>query len=320
MSDTHPDHIQPGRNVGFVGLGLMGKPMALNMVKAGVDLSVWNRSAPALEVLQGAGARAVPSVDELSACDVIFVMLPDLAQIESVLEPLWAQWDNELASNGVLDEKRLVVGSSVSPDGIRTLCARLNERFSGRVHLLDAPVSGGTTGAEAGTLAIMVGGSEEDFAALKPLLETMGSTVLRMGELGAGSVAKACNQLLVGVTTAALGEATVIAETNGLNLPALYAVLSAGLAGSNVLTMMAPRLAERDYTVRGPAKFMVKDLASAADAARAADLDLTLVPAAATMYERLVDQGLGDDDLSVIRRSIELAQTAKSHSCEGEAP
>lgn len=319
MSDTHPDHIQPGFTVGFVGLGLMGKPMALNMVKAGVHLAVWNRSTPALEALQAAGARGVPSVDELSASDVIFVMLPDLAQIESVLEPLWAQWDNDLAI-GDLDKKRLVVGSSVSPDGIRTLGARLNERFSGRVHLLDAPVSGGTTGAEAGTLAIMVGGSEEDFAALKPLLDTMGSTVLRMGELGAGSVAKACNQLLVGVTTAALGEATVIAETNGLNLPALYAVLSAGLAGSNVLTMMAPRLAERDYTVRGPAKFMVKDLGSAADAARAADLELTLVPAAATMYQRLVDQGLGDDDLSVIRRSIELAQTAKPHSCEGEAP
>jgi 2-hydroxy-3-oxopropionate reductase len=139
----------------------------------------------------------------------------------------------------------------------------------GNAVVVDAPVSGGTKGAVEGTLAIMVGASEEDFQRLLPLFSAMGTTARRLEPLGAGSLAKACNQLIVGTTTAALAEAAELAERSGLDVAALYDVLAGGLAGSRVLDIVGPRLAAKDYAPTGPAKFMHKDLSFVLESAAA---------------------------------------------------
>ncbi len=150
--------------------------------------------------------------------------------------------------------------SSVSPAAVRDFGARVSAASRGNAVVVDAPVSGGTEGARDGTLAIMAGAAETDFQRLLPLFDAMGGTVRRLGPLGSGSLAKACNQLIVGTTTAALAEAAELAERSGMDVGALYEVLSGGLAGSRVLDIVGPRLAAKDYAPTGPAKFMHKDL------------------------------------------------------------
>ena len=174
----------------------------------------------------------------------------------------------------------------------------------GNAVVVDAPVSGGTKGAVEGTLAIMAGASEEDFQRLLPLFSAMGSTVRRLGPLGSGSLAKACNQLIVGTTTAALAEAAELAERSGMDVSALYEVLAGGLAGSRVLDIVGPRLAAKDYEPTGPAKFMHKDLSFVIESAAAAGAAVPMAEAGVELYAELKRQGLGDRDLAVVRQAI----------------
>jgi 2-hydroxy-3-oxopropionate reductase len=182
--------------------------------------------------------------------------------------------------------------------------ARVDRESGGNAVVVDAPVSGGTQGAIDGTLAIMAGASERDFQRLLPLFDAMGSTVRRLGPLGSGSLAKACNQLIVGTTTAALAEAAELAERSGLDVAALYEVLAGGLAGSRVLDSVGPRLAAKDYAPTGPAKFMHKDLSFVLDSAAAVNSAVPLAEAGVELYAELVRQGLGDQDLAVVRQTI----------------
>jgi len=192
----------------------------------------------------------------------------------------------------------LIIGSTSSAEGVRELAAELISATNGMLRVADAPVSGGADGAAAATLSIMVGGTDEDFATIEPLLATMGTPVL-LGPLGSGQVAKACNQMIVASTMLALSEAAVIAERSGLDVAAFLDVLSGGYAGSRLLDSRKQRLIEKDYAVSGPAKFMVKDL----DFARAAAESTTTTTPQLTMlqkvYADLVDRGFGDQDLSV---------------------
>jgi 2-hydroxy-3-oxopropionate reductase len=187
---------------------------------------------------------------------------------------------------------------------VRDFGARVAEASGGNAVVVDAPVSGGTKGAVDGTLAIMAGASEEDFRRLLPLFSAMGGTVRRLGPLGAGSLAKACNQLIVGTTTAALAEAAELAERSGMDPAALFEVLAGGLAGSRVLEIVGPRLARKDYTPTGPAKFMHKDLSFVLEAAQAAGATVPMATAGTELYAELKRQGLGDLDLAVVRQTI----------------
>lgn len=286
--------------LGFVGLGHMGAPMAANLLRTGWPLAVWNRSAAAVEALTGQGAHAAATVAELRDSHIIMFMLPDLSFIADAAAPLLASWRELPPEPGTV----VVVMSSVSPQAVKTFGAEVFRASAGNAAVIDAPVSGGTVGAENGTLAIMAGGAAEDFERVRPALESMGTTVRLLGGLGSGSLAKACNQLLVGTTTAALAEAAELAERSGMDVTALFEVLSGGLAGSQVLKIVGPRIAARDYAPTGPAKFMHKDLGFVLESAQSSGAAVPMTAAGHALYSTLIQQGLGDQDLAVVRESI----------------
>ena len=299
------------KRVGFVGLGLMGAPMASNIARAGWDVTAWNRSGAVFEGLSG--VRRAAAVAELRDEDTIIFMLPDLPFIEEAAADLLESWRNKAPRPGTA----VVVMSSVSPTAVQLFGDTVHEASGGNAAVVDAPVSGGTAGAHSGSLAIMVGGTQSQFEALKPLLETVGTTVRRMGPLGSGSLAKACNQLIVGTTTAALAEAAELAERSGMDVRALFEVLSGGLAGSRVLENVGPRLAAKDYAPTGPAKFMHKDLGFVLTSAQAVGSAVPMASAAIDLYAELKRQGLGDQDLAVVRQAIanlSLSPAATSNS------
>jgi 2-hydroxy-3-oxopropionate reductase len=302
------------KRAGFVGLGLMGLPMAENLLRAGWDVSAWNRSAEPLRQLALKGGRQAPDVAALRDLPVIAFMLPDLSFIEEAAEGLLASWADTPPNAGTA----VVVMSSVSPARVQDFGRRVREASGGRAVVVDAPVSGGTKGAADGTLAIMAGGTADDFERLTPFFAAMGTTVRHMGPLGSGSLAKACNQLIVGTTTAALAEAAELAERSGMDPAALFDVLAGGLAGSRVLDNVGPRLVRKDYTPTGPAKFMHKDLSFVLESARAAGAAVPMATAGVELYAELKRQGLGEKDLAVVRQAIsQLSDAAADSATKG---
>jgi 2-hydroxy-3-oxopropionate reductase len=297
---VQPDHKLSEKRAGFVGLGLMGGHMAANLLKAGWNVTGWNRSTAALDEFVARGGAPAADVAALRDEPVIIFMLPDLSYIEDAAAGLLADWTQSPPERGTV----VVVMSSVSPAAVRDFGARVSAASRGNAVVVDAPVSGGTKGAEDGTLAIMAGAEEGDFQRLLPLFNAMGGTVRRLGGLGSGSLAKACNQLIVGTTTAALAEAAELAERSGMDVAALYEVLSGGLAGSRVLDIVGPRLAAKDYEPTGPAKFMHKDLSFVLESAAAVGAAVPMAAAGVELYAELKRQGLGDHDLAAVRQTI----------------
>ncbi|MDR6508835.1 NAD(P)-dependent oxidoreductase [Arthrobacter oryzae] len=288
------------KRAGFVGLGLMGGHMAANLLKVGWSITGWNRSAPALDDFVARGGERATGVDALRDEPAIVFMLPDLSYIEEAAAGLLASWSESPPRPGTA----VVVMSSVSPAAVRDFGARVSDASHGNAVVVDAPVSGGTDGASVGSLAIMVGAEADEFQRLLPLFNAMGGTVRLLGPLGSGSLAKACNQLIVGTTTAALAEAAELAERSGMDVGALYEVLSGGLAGSRVLEFVGPRLAAKDYAPTGPAKFMHKDLSFVLESAEAVDASVPMATAGVELYAELKRQGLGDLDLAAVRQTI----------------
>lgn len=288
------------KRAGFVGLGLMGGPMAANLLKAGWNVTGWNRSAAALDDFAARGGIRAADVASMRDEPVIIFMLPDLSYIEEAAAGLLAGWAGRPPKPGTA----VVVMSSVSPAAVRDFGVRVASASGGNAVVVDAPVSGGTQGAEDGTLAVMAGAEEQDFQRLLPLFRAMGSTVRRLGPLGSGSLAKACNQLIVGTTTAALAEAAELAERSGMDVKALYEVLAGGLAGSRILDIVGPRLAAKDYAPTGPAKFMHKDLTFVLESAAAVEAAVPMATAGVELYAELKRQGLGDLDLAAVRQTI----------------
>lgn len=285
--------------VGILGPGLMGAPMARNIRAAGFDVTVWARRPEAAAAVAGDGIGVAGTPAELAASsDVIVSMLPDLPQ----LEPLLDGEDGLLA--GVGDSAVLVVSSTVSAAGVRAFAERVASASRGRVSVIDAPVSGGEAKAIDGTLSIMVGGADDDVARALPALRVCG-TPTHLGPLGAGSVVKACNQLIVAAEVAALSEASLLARDAGIDPATLFEVLSRGLASSAVLDQKRDKLATADYTVSGPAKFMAKDLRFAIEAAGAGDTPVPLSTFLRGQYEGLNAAGLGDLDIAVMQRYLD---------------
>lgn len=281
--------------MGVIGLGSMGEPMAAHLLAAHGALVVHSRSRK--PALLEAGATWADTPRELAEqVDAVLAMLPDLPQLAPMLEGP----DSLLAAG---TELLVMIGSTSSPVAVRELGERLGMESEGRVRVVDVPVSGGEAGAKAGTLSIMAGGAEADVARTKELLAPCG-TVHHLGPLGAGEVAKSCNQMIVGATMLAIADATVLAERSGIAPEALFTVLSGGYAGSTLLADKAEKLVANDYSPGGIARYMTKDLGFAAAVAEDTGTSPALLTTLRTAYDELVAAGLGEEDLSVARRFV----------------
>lgn len=295
MTQPHGAAIAPTDHltVGILGVGAMGAPMAVRLLHARGRVLFHSRSSK--PALVAAGATTVRSARELGRrSDAVLVMLPDLPQLEEAL----TGDDGLLAEAGDL---LVMIGSTSSAEAVRALAARLSAESDGRVRVVDCPVSGGVDGAQAGRLSIMLGGAPGDAALAGALLAPCGTPV-HLGPLGAGEVAKACNQLVVASTILALGEATVLADRSGIDVAAMWRLLSGGYAGSNLLDSRFDKLVSGDDTPSGAAKYMVKDLGFAADVARATRTTPALLPTLHAVFDEIMARGLGDRDIAVTRR------------------
>jgi 2-hydroxy-3-oxopropionate reductase len=294
--------------VGFIGLGIMGAPMAENLVRAGHPLVVHNRTRGKESRLVEMGATAAASPSEVaSASDIVITMLPDSPDVETVY----------FGDDGVIDGAHagqlLIDMSSVAPATARAVAAAAAVVGASA---LDAPVSGGDIGARAGTLSIMVGGDEEAFDRALPLLETLGSTVVRMGGAGAGQTAKACNQLLVALIIEAVSEALVLASKAGVDPDRLIEVLSGGLAGNRVMEVRKRNLLDHDFTPGFRVDLHHKDLGIALRLARELDVDAPATLAVERMFAELRASGRGGDDHTALLTLLE----ARSAHRVGDAP
>ncbi|MFF5207557.1 NAD(P)-dependent oxidoreductase [Streptosporangium sp. NPDC000396] len=281
-----------GETVGFVGLGVMGLPMAVNLARSGLRVLAWNRGPAMLDAAVRNGCAAAATPREVAAgAPTVITMLPGLPEVQAVLDGPAGL----LSPDSVLDT--LVVMGTVAPDGVRRLGDTLALRG---VKLVDAPVSGGEKGAREATLSIMAGGEPAAVSRVWPYLEAMGSTVRHVGPLGAGALAKACNQIVVAGTLAALAEAVLLAESGGLDVAVLLEILDGGLAASEVLTQKREHLLSGDFHGSGSVENLVKGLDFAMDSAVARNVALPVTAAAARLYRAAVTRGLGDLDNSVV--------------------
>jgi 2-hydroxy-3-oxopropionate reductase len=283
--------------LGFIGLGVMGRPMALNLMKHGHEMGVYARRAEAAAPLVAAGAVSYASPAELAAgAEVIFTMVTHSRDVEEVV----------LGERGVIHGARvgsaLVDMETISPAVARAIGAALAARG---VDMLDAPVSGGPMGAEQATLSIMAGGKAAAFERIQPLFACLGRTILHMGDSGAGQATKACNQLALLVNAQGTAEALTLARACGLDPAKVRDVLLGGVATSRVLELFGGRMVERNFTAGIEARLYYKDLHIALDLAHEAGL---AVPAAALTMQNvnaLVGRGEGGSDLSALIKVVE---------------
>ncbi|MBM7570089.1 2-hydroxy-3-oxopropionate reductase [Aquibacillus albus] len=280
--------------VGFIGLGIMGKPMAKNVLKAGYPLYVHNRSREAVDELANMGAEACESPKEIAeASDVIITMLPDSPDVEKVV------LGEEGVIEGISEDKIVIDMSSINP----LVAVKVSEKLSERgAHLLDAPVSGGDVGAIEGILAIMVGGNEKVFEKCKSLLHTMGKSVTRVGEVGAGNTVKLMNQIVVGVNIAAMSEAFAFGKKAGVDLKVAYEAIKGGLAGSRVLDTKIENINNEQYSPGFRVKLHAKDLRNAISMAESSNADMTYASQIFDQFNQLSEQGFADEDHSALHR------------------
>lgn len=285
--------------VGFVGLGIMGKPMALNMVKGGVDLVVNDLNQDAVNELTAAGASA-GSYEEIGAsCDVVILILPNGDISKSVLFG-----DDGIAKT--IKKGALVCDmSSVTPIESKECYEGLQKQG---VAFLDAPVSGGEPGAIAGTLAIMVGGDEDAFDRMKPYFDILGSSAVYIGETGSGSITKLVNQCIVNNTIAVVSEAFVLGAKAGVDPVKVYNAIRGGLAGSAVLDAKIPMIVERNFVPGGKISINHKDIKNVVNTAHALDVP---IPYTAQLYEILqtlkIHGHMGDDHGGIVQYFEKLA-------------
>jgi len=284
-------------NIGFIGLGIMGKPMSRNLMKAGHRLVVFDIVAESVDAIVGDGAaRGASAADVASKSDIVITMLPDGPEVDQAI----------LGPGGVLEGARpgtLVVDmSSISPlvaQKAGAACAAKGVDF------LDAPVSGGEPGAIAGTLAIMVGGRPEVFDRAAPVLKAMGASVTLTGPVGAGNVTKLANQIMVACNIAAMGEALVLAAKAGLDPEVVFNAVKGGLAGSNVLNAKAPMVIARNFKPGFRIRLHQKDLRNALLAAESMKVGLPITSLVQQMLIALMNDGKGDFDHSGIVTFVE---------------
>jgi 2-hydroxy-3-oxopropionate reductase len=283
-----------GAPIGFIGLGIMGKPMARNLAKAGYDLVVYNRSRDDVDTLlaEGDQFQAAASAREVAErTKAIITMLPDSPDVRDVV----------FGENGVLqaiDKGHLLVDmSTIAPVTAVEVDAALRERGA---RALDAPVSGGDKGAIAGTLSIMVGGDAEDFQRAMPLFEAMGKTIVHVGNAGAGQIVKACNQVVVAINYAAVSEALVLGAKAGVDPEKIVQVLSGGLAASRVLELKGPTMVAHQFEPGFRVDLHRKDLGIARSTAGENSAPLPVTAVVSQLFEAAAAAGKGDRDHSAL--------------------
>jgi 3-hydroxyisobutyrate dehydrogenase len=282
--------------VGFVGLGTMGGSMAANVLKAGFPLIVWNRTPGRAAALVGGGATEAGSPSTVAAAsDVIVVCVSDTPDVEAVL------FGPNGAGEGLRPGSLVIDCSTISPDATRDFGRRLGERG---VAMVDAPVSGGSEGARLGTLTMFVGGEDPDVARARPVLEAMGKTITHLGPLGNGQAAKAVNQVVISGAYLGLAEGIVLGLKAGLDPHRLVEALAGGSAQSWVLANRSARMIDDEYPLGFRLALHRKDLAIALGLAEQTGTMLPLAMLAAAMEDRLLAQGHGDEDMSVLARVI----------------
>jgi 2-hydroxy-3-oxopropionate reductase len=287
------------KKIGFVGLGIMGKPMSKNLLKAGYSLVVYDIVAAALEEVVGAGAEKGASPKDVAArTDVIITMLPNSPHVKEAV----------LGKNGVIDSARpgsiLIDMSSIAPLVSREVAGKLAEK---KIRMLDAPVSGGEPKAIDGTLSIMVGGNKADFDEYFPLLKAMGASVVLCGEIGAGNVTKLANQIVVAANIAAVSEALVLATKAGVNPDLVYQAIRGGLAGSTVMDAKAPLMMDRKFNPGFRINLHIKDLNNVLDTAREIAAPTPLTDEVMSMMQSLKEEFGNSDHSALVRYYEKLA-------------
>jgi 2-hydroxy-3-oxopropionate reductase len=284
--------------VGFIGLGIMGKPMAKNLMEAGYELVLYNRTLEKAEELAEDGAAEVAANPREVAenSEIIVTMLPDSPDVRNVV----AGEDGVL--EGIREGVLVVDMSTISPVVTEELAARVRERGAS---MLDAPVSGGDVGAIEGTLSIMVGGEEEDFERARPLFEVMGNTVTHVGPSGAGQLVKAANQVVVALTIEAVSEALVLGSKGGVAPEKILEVLSGGLAGNKVMEVKREKFLSHKFEPGFRSELHHKDLGIALAAGREYGVVLPVTAIVDQMLLAMKKKGWGGEDHSALLRIIE---------------
>ena len=283
--------------IGFIGLGTMGSPMARRLLNAGYPVTVWARRREAVASLVEAGASAGDSAADVALnADIVMTMVTDTKAVEDVV----------LGERGIVRGARagsLVVDhSTIAPDGARRIANALTAQG---VEMLDAPVSGGSAAAEAGTLAIMIGGSAAAVERVTPVLSAYAKTIVHVGASGAGQVAKACNQICTIVNQLGAAEAMLLAERAGVDPRAVKDALMGGFAASRMLDLQAPKMIARDFQGRIESRLHHKDIHIVLDLARAFGIELPASAAAADVLDRLQQRGGARQDSAAVFSVLE---------------
>ena len=280
-------------NIGFIGLGLMGKPMARNLKRAGAQVSVYNRSRQKVDEMVKEGFTPLACPAEAAKSSVVICMVSDTAAVEEIL----------FGENGIIKAApadSLVIDMGTTEIGAtRKFAIRLIEAG---FQFVDAPVSGGEVGAIEGTLSIMVGASESDMQRVKPILDVLGKQVVHVGDVGSGQIAKAANQIIVGLTIGAVAEAFALARDGGADLDKVWQALSGGFADSRILQLHGRRMIEQNFVPGGTARTQHKDLSQALAFANSNATNLPSTELCLNLYEKLICQGDGQMDHSALFR------------------
>jgi 2-hydroxy-3-oxopropionate reductase len=289
-------------NIGFIGLGVMGRPMAANLIKSGHNLFI-NRVKPASQFLVDAGAKAVETPRAAAAAaEVVILMVPDTPDVEAVL------FGPDGVADGLKPGALLIDMSSISPVATKAFAARIAEKGG---DYIDAPVSGGEVGAKNASLTIMCGGSETAFARAKPLLELMGKTITLVGGVGDGQTAKVANQIIVGLTIEAVSEALMFAEKAGADPAKVRQALLGGFASSRILEVHGERMINGTFDPGFRMRLHRKDLKLAIEAGQALDLALPNSAATHQLMSAAVGRGDGDLDHSGLIRTLKALSGVK---------
>jgi 3-hydroxyisobutyrate dehydrogenase len=283
---------KPAYTLGFIGIGLMGRPLTLRLLAAGFRVNVWNRTAAKLDTVVGAGAKVCGSIGELvKASDVVLVCLADTAAVESVVR-------EHIIGNGNRD-KLLIDLSSIHPEATRNLAAELEVACGMR--WVDAPVSGGTAGAELGSLAIMAGGSDADIEVARAVLRPLYSRLTHMGPIGSGQTTKICNQMIVSCNVLVIAEMMALAKSAGVDAEKIPEALAGGFADSKPLQIVGPEMADNRFEpVKWRVKTLLKDLQMAVDLAGKQGSSLPMSGLAAQLLQLHGSSGFLDQDPSTL--------------------
>lgn len=282
--------------VGFIGLGIMGKPMSKNLLKAGYELVVLARNKGAAELVAAGAAQADTPKEVAEKADIVITMLPNSPEVKEVV----------LGSDGVIEGAKpgcvVVDMSSIAPLASQEIAGRLAEKG---IHMLDAPVSGGEPKAIEGTLSVMVGGSEEVFDKCYDVMKAMAASVVRTGDIGAGNVAKLANQIIVAINIAAMSEALVLAAKVGVEPELVFQAIRGGLAGSTVLDAKAPLVMDRHFEPGFRINLHIKDLSNVLETSQEVGVPLPLTSSVMKMMQELTANDMGDCDHSSLIRYYE---------------